>query len=322
MMHTHQSSGQVSPLRRAFFLTMALPAIVGAAGCTSRAFHIRESYTFQAKQQASDVFVAVILPKSGPYQTVSHLQIRWNGTARIDDRGFMQVAMLSGKVEPGGLVQATFSYDVLIAHTADIEKTPLPAKYVQAEPNIESDHPELVKKARQLASSGNPARDARAIHAFVNGHLREPRRNEKMSPSALTAYQTGKGVCEQHAHLDVALCRAAGIPARAMEGLSMIRPFWNGTSWSGTWNHAGCAHGWAEFHTGAGWQAMGLTYGLLCYGQEDDMDRLNQEIHQHAESQGKVIGGMTNPLHFLASAASPGVTITPAAAASKLWLVP
>ena len=68
--------------------------------------------------------------------------------------------------------------------------------------------------------SGTPQGWARvqAICDFVNGHLSFGYEHASSSKTALEAYETGKGVCRDYAHLAIAFCRCMNIPARYCTG--------------------------------------------------------------------------------------------------------
>jgi hypothetical protein len=92
------------------------------------------------------------------------------------------------------------------------------ARYLTAEPFIESDAPEIVAEARRALAGAGPARQradrlVRHVHALL-------RKKPTVSlPSALEVLRTGVGDCNEHTALLVALARAAGLPARVAVGL-------------------------------------------------------------------------------------------------------
>lgn len=57
-----------------------------------------------------------------------------------------------------------------------------------------------------------------AICDFVNSHLSFGYEHASSSKTALEAYETGKGVCRDYAHLAITFCRCMNIPARYCTG--------------------------------------------------------------------------------------------------------
>jgi transglutaminase-like putative cysteine protease len=99
------------------------------------------------------------------------------------------------------------------------------ARYLQAEPFIESDDPGIRAEAdRALAKVGEhaPARQrAEALTRYVNALL--DKKPTVSLPSAREVLRTRIGDCNEHTALYVAMARAAGIPARIAVGLTFTR---------------------------------------------------------------------------------------------------
>lgn len=96
------------------------------------------------------------------------------------------------------------------------------ARYLAAEPLIESDAPEI-KVAAELAVRGVAGARARAerLTRHVNGLL--DKKPTVSLPSAREVLRTKVGDCNEHTALFVAMARAVGIPARIAVGLVDIR---------------------------------------------------------------------------------------------------
>jgi transglutaminase-like putative cysteine protease len=116
---------------------------------------------------------------------------------------------------------------------------------------IQSDHPELLQAASTIVGNEtNPYRKARLIFDFVVAHMQ----GSSPEDDALTALNTGRGECGAHAHLFVALCRAAGVPARPVTGLAGLRQ----GEW--LWPEGVGTHIWAEFYLpNYGWIPVDTT---------------------------------------------------------------
>lgn len=132
-----------------------------------------------------------------------------------------------------------------------------PTDYLEASEKIESNHPKIVAKARELtASCSTDLEKAQAFYKFVIAHINYDLNSSARNTGALAALHSRSGVCEEYASLFVALCRASGIPARVVNGYAHPK----GTG--GIWNIApgesfplrGYRHSWSEFFlNGAGW---------------------------------------------------------------------
>jgi transglutaminase-like putative cysteine protease len=115
-------------------------------------------------------------------------------------------------------------------------------------PFIQSDHPAIRNKAREVAGDAKDLFTAvRRLTAFVFDHVRDE--YVPAYSNALEALQTARGDCTEHSILFVALARALGIPARVAVGIAYWAPG-NGFGW----------HAWAEVRAGARWIAVDPTW--------------------------------------------------------------
>lgn len=142
-----------------------------------------------------------------------------------------------------------------VAFAADLEPTVL----------MPCTHPDLVRTAEEVVGDAVTLREAaHRLVRFVYGTLR------KQSPAiadttALEILRDRQGDCSEHCVLFVALCRAAGIPARRCSGYACL-----GTQWG--------AHAFAEIWIGA-WVGADPTTGeigaaarYIFFGYQDRSD--------------------------------------------------
>lgn len=114
---------------------------------------------------------------------------------------------------------------------------------------IESDHPTIIEEAEGITAGLEQDREkAKAIYEFVAKHVAydvEKAENNRfdMHDSALTALETGNGVCQDYAFLATGLLRAIGMDAQYVEG------------------HAGERHAWVEVNIDKEWVVMDPTWG-------------------------------------------------------------
>jgi hypothetical protein len=130
-------------------------------------------------------------------------------------------------------------------------------RYLQPEPGIESKEAAIVDFATRLtARESYPLEKAMKLFYYVNTKLRYQAADEQ-DHSALGTLQRGYGVCEDFSLLYIALCRAAGIPARFVNGFrfdpAKLRKGENDLEQFG--------HAWVEINLpGAGWIPVEPTF--------------------------------------------------------------
>jgi transglutaminase-like putative cysteine protease len=107
--------------------------------------------------------------------------------------------------------------------------------------------PELVEIAAGLRQ-GRPLETARGIFAWTHDALEYQRGVTHVHTSANEAYTDGVGVCQDFAHLSLALTRTAGIPSRYVSGY--FHPEIDATVGE---EITGESHAWVEVWTGKWW---------------------------------------------------------------------
>ena len=107
---------------------------------------------------------------------------------------------------------------------------------------------ELVKLAIDLRNGWGPGATVDTISRFVRSHLKYTAGVTEVSSSALEALHHEAGVCQDYAHLSIALLRAAGVPARYVSGyLHTGKDARPGDTVSGE------SHAWVEAWLGDWW---------------------------------------------------------------------
>jgi hypothetical protein len=106
--------------------------------------------------------------------------------------------------------------------------------FLDPEPLLESESPEIVALARRLrGAETNPRVVAERINKWVYDSLEK--RITLGVPSALATLRSRKGDCNEHTQLFVALARAAGIPARVAAGLAYLDGKFYYHAWPEIW---------------------------------------------------------------------------------------
>jgi transglutaminase-like putative cysteine protease len=104
-------------------------------------------------------------------------------------------------------------------------------RYLKATPFIQSDHPEIRTKAKEIVSEGDPdIVKAKKLVAWVHQNIQK--RPVLSVPNALETLRNRVGDCNEHAVLLAALARASGIPAEIEAGLV----YQNGRFYYHAWN--------------------------------------------------------------------------------------
>jgi len=139
----------------------------------------------------------------------------------------------------------------------DVDARPLPPDfdrtYLAERPPHIVFTPEIQALARKLAGDEtNPLARLRKIYRYLDGKVKwGPEEEYSIIPCfCMKPLTSGKGDCGLQSSLLIALCRAAGLPARWQSG-------WETKPWS--WN----MHDWAEVYIAPwGWLPVDQSYGL------------------------------------------------------------
>ena len=156
------------------------------------------------------------------------------------------------------------------------------AEFLKPTARYQSDAPEIKAKARQIVGENNDSvQVAQAMCAWVYANLKA---DKKDSDDTLGALRRGAAGCKGDTALFVALCRAAGLPARGVVGIAYA-PIIEGFG----------AHAWAEVYVGK-WIAVDPAWGQpiasaarIKFGDEEarirHMDRLSIEAVEDEDQQ-------------------------------------
>jgi len=112
-------------------------------------------------------------------------------------------------------------------------------EYLDATEEIQSEHSRIRRRARRIVRrAGDPVDRARRVCRWVHRHVAG--RDASDYETALDVLSNLEGDCTEHALLFVALCRAAGLPAREVSGLV----------YSGPAERTFAMHSWAQVYVG------------------------------------------------------------------------
>lgn len=122
-------------------------------------------------------------------------------------------------------------------------------RWTEPSPYIDSDNPKLRQKAKEL-TAGCQGADEKAgkILEYVVHEIAFQLYPGMHRSTASRTLDAGYGICVNHSRLFVALCRAAGVPARTVSGAH--------TGEDNRYYH----HEWVEFYDGTNWHALEPTF--------------------------------------------------------------
>jgi transglutaminase-like putative cysteine protease len=160
-------------------------------------------------------------------------------------------------LQPNQELAITYSYKVHIRSLKKWWNQALEPSDTQPGHDIESDNELIGQKALELSENKNSDEDkAVSFYEYVAGSIRfDSTVGDSWTRSALDCLKANGGVCGHKANLLTALCRAAGIPARSVSGITLP---WGSKSGS---NAVG-SHAWNEIYVkGKGWCFADPTLG-------------------------------------------------------------
>lgn len=177
--------------------------------------------------------------------------------------------------------------DVVITATGgDEASAELRTKSLEPDATMDSDHPAILLQAKSFVERfADPAARAEAIRLWVHENLAKELATHIPSASGVLARRVGD--CTEHTWLFVALCRAAGLPARPVYGLMYL-----GDSQPSFGYHA-----WAEVALEGRWHVLDPTWNEAV--ADATHLRLGSGVHDVAGMIGRlkieVVGSSTRP---------------------------
>lgn len=240
-----------------FLTLLMLPATGSCAAPKQRSGIVTFSIRLASPPQIQDVKMWFPYPTSDLNQRIDNLQFNGNYStftlSREPQSGALYLYTEWHDTQKERRLTVTFKATAQERRVEKLveRKVPLPpevAKYVQAEFWIPSDNMKVKDLARRItAGRKGMLPKARAVYDWV---VDNTRRDPNVpgcgvgNVEATLAARSGK--CADLSTLFVALCRAAGVPAREVFGLRLGRP--------GQTDISNGHHCWAEFYLpGTGW---------------------------------------------------------------------
>lgn len=232
------------------------------------------SYVFETSLSFSEAvtdhsFVLRCLPKSTNTQKVMESQVFTHPRIPLSE----QVDGFGNRIIVGYCPEAHDSFDFYATGMAMVEPddagpTPAHPMYVQPtkltmpddalsavahEVKAQASSAAACEKSLPEELSGTlPVGDAwqlaRRLNERVYASFEYAPGETDVTTTAAEAFAGGKGVCQDYAHVLIALCRASGIPARYVTGLMVGE---------------GATHAWVEVHDGERWRGLDPTHNSV-----------------------------------------------------------
>lgn len=109
------------------------------------------------------------------------------------------------------------------------------APFLRPSVSVQSDDPELVKKAREVVGGETDMLAAgKKLAGWVHAHIANKGYGIGAA-SAREVFKNKEGDCSEHAVLLAAMLRAAGIPSRVCSGYLYVYGAWGGHAWVSAW---------------------------------------------------------------------------------------
>ncbi len=165
-----------------------------------------------------------LTPKSGPAQNVLFWTLGAPGALHEQHDGcgnaihsYTFVGEVADHVT-GSLVNAAGQVDTLgVAEFTDEASMPHPAFFLRPT-TLAAPHPDLADFGRRFVAGGGDLGMFLALSQGVADKVRYQKDSTNVETTALQAFEAGAGVCQDQAHVMVAVCRSLGIPARYVSG--------------------------------------------------------------------------------------------------------
>lgn len=115
----------------------------------------------------------------------------------------------------------------------------------------------IVHEAKEIVdTSGDVQTEVERIMAFVDDQFEYAPGSTQVESTVAQVFEQKRGVCQDFAHLMIALCRAAGIPARYVSGYFHVEKLVSGSA-----DDNSASHAWVEcFVPGIGWVGYDPTH--------------------------------------------------------------
>lgn len=162
-----------------------------------------------------------LTPRRDPGQRVDHWQLHTPGRTNMQIDAHGNIVHLLTLDEPHReiRIQVRGVIDIATPEGSFFDEGRLsPLAYLAETPLTVADD-ELRSFARQYLRTNTPGRDAlMTLCDAICERVKYRKGVTAVHDAAVQAFKRGEGVCQDHSHIFVACCRAAGVPARYVSG--------------------------------------------------------------------------------------------------------
>jgi transglutaminase-like putative cysteine protease len=197
-----------------------------------------------------------LTPRPEPHQRVLGWRIDAPGRLQRFTDAYGNITHTMVLTAPHDAIRVVVTGSVEVgAQAAGIESSEIelsPLVFAVATPLTAADEPVRDFGARHLQKTDRAA-DFLALSESICTAVAYESGITEVTSTAAHALEMGRGVCQDHAHLFIACCRAAGVPARYVSGY--VDPGHSDQAASHAW-----AEAWIE---GEGWVSVDVTHRQL-----------------------------------------------------------
>jgi hypothetical protein len=298
-------------------------------------YQVTERYTFSGPGETASVYLGVMLPNRGPYQSVGVKEINWDGMQQKESYGFVDTIKFSGEKTSQDDLEAVIEYDVQLPQGYVNWVAPVERFQRLPQAGIESDS-ESIQDQATLISSGMFERNAYRIYLFTADHLIYSQKSNDVvlaNASALKAFENQCCSCLGYARLMTAFCRAANIPAQVVIGLIYPDPIYGAREISSQNEPCKC-HAWVEYFSDGSWKLADPTLGAsiskfmqfdrndgrhLSYGELDQIITINEELVNWALERTEIVVGGNKSFRFIATSESEQISFIQDMSVRMVW---
>ncbi len=193
--------------------------------------------------EATSVVLDRDLGPSG--QEVDELTLELTGLGKLKVPESRRQSVKSGKESVTVTLKRDAKTDVAEPLTEEDRK-----QFTATSPRLCCDSEKVKAAVKEvLGDEKDASKVGRRLASWVNAELKKSYADN--ADNALDVLDRKAGSCVQHSLLFVALCRAAGVPAREAGGVAYIKAGKPRLGW----------HAWAEYHDGKQWVSVDPTWG-------------------------------------------------------------
>jgi len=215
-------------------------------------YHIAKKFSINQYAGEAQIYLGLLLPKTGSYQVVDDVSVRWDANKETNSRAYVDLLKLSAEMPGESERVAVVQYNIVLRQGTAAWQAPVDRIDLLPQVGIESNHEDIKQTASRITAeaSTDPVYE---IFQFTSNYLEYSETGcEDTNLSALVAFRTRAGACIAYSRLMVALCRASGIPAKMIIGTILPDVLFSLSQISAS-STPGSGHAWVEYNSQNSW---------------------------------------------------------------------